>query len=248
MYWSGTLRIILESYTILAICSFINFTDLTFDTYGTSIMSFTAICAMVFTTIFPFAVYVFLFKNYELIKSGDELFEQRFGALWEGIKINEQTEDKTPLLYIFWFLFRRYLLGILAVLWKNYFIYQITGMIASGIIGAIIVGYSRPLETRLDNDLEYFNETAIIFMVYCSMCFTDWQPNEDVQYQTGWAMIVFDGLHLAVNFFLLFQSTFRLAKMKITRWRLWRKFAKVRGERMYQNQKVARHKQWIINS
>jgi hypothetical protein len=46
-------------------------------------------------------------------------------------------------------------------------------MIFSSIIGAIIVGYSRPLETKLDNDLEYFNETAIIFMVYCAMCFSD---------------------------------------------------------------------------
>jgi hypothetical protein len=71
---------------------------------------------MIFTTIFPFAVYCFLYKNYDLIKAGDENFEQRFGALWEGIKINETTEGYAPLLYIFWFMFRRYLLGILAVI------------------------------------------------------------------------------------------------------------------------------------
>ena len=75
VYWSGTLRIILESYTIFAICSFINFTDLTFDSYGVVIMSVVAICTMIFTTIFPFAVYYFLYKNYDLIKAGDENFE-----------------------------------------------------------------------------------------------------------------------------------------------------------------------------
>jgi hypothetical protein len=123
VYWSGTLRIILESYTILAICSFINFTDLTFEGYGLSIISVTAICIMVFTTIFPFAVYLFLYKNYDLIKSGDEHFENRFGALWEGIKINETTEGYNPLLYIFWFMFRRYLLGILAVIFQKYLIF-----------------------------------------------------------------------------------------------------------------------------
>jgi hypothetical protein len=75
VYWSGTLRIIIESYTILAICAFVNFTDLQWDTYGNITMSITAIVAMIFCTLFPFLVIYFLYRNYELIKDGDEEFE-----------------------------------------------------------------------------------------------------------------------------------------------------------------------------
>lgn len=75
VYWSGTLRIIIESYTILAICAFINFTDLQWDTYGNITMSITAIVAMIFCTLFPFLVVFFLYRNWELIKDGDEEFE-----------------------------------------------------------------------------------------------------------------------------------------------------------------------------
>merc|ERR1740117_2132448 len=107
-------------------------------------------------------------------------------------------------------------------------------MIASSIIGTIIVGYSRPLETKRDNDLEYFNEASIMLIIYCAMCMSDFQPDEDIQYQTGWFMILFDGIHLTINLTLLFQGSIRLAQLKFTRWRLWRKFAKIRGERMYQ--------------
>jgi len=88
VYWSGTLRIFLESYTILAICAFINFTDLTWNGFGYTFMSVCAISAMAFCMIFPFAVIGALYKNYDKIKEGDEEFEETYGALWEGIKIN----------------------------------------------------------------------------------------------------------------------------------------------------------------
>ena len=34
LYWNGTLRMLLESYTVITISAFINFTDLTWGSYG----------------------------------------------------------------------------------------------------------------------------------------------------------------------------------------------------------------------
>jgi hypothetical protein len=137
---------------------------------------------MIFCTVFPFLVVYFLYRNWELIVTGDEEFEQRFGALWEGIKIDDTVEGYAPLTYIFFFMFRRFLLGVFAVIFKNYFCFQIAGMVLSSVVATIIVGYSRPLESRRDNDLEYFNETAIMFILYTAILFSDFVPSEDIRY------------------------------------------------------------------
>lgn len=55
-------------------------------------------------------------------------------------------------------------------------------MVLSSVVATIIIGYSRPLVSRRDNDLEYFNETAIMFILYTAMLFSDFVPSEDIRY------------------------------------------------------------------
>jgi hypothetical protein len=114
LYWSGTLRMVMESYTIVAVCAFINLTDLTWNSYGDIVISVSAIVSLVFCAGFPFWVTIKLYNNFEKIQNEDEEFTEKFEALWEGLKIDERA-TKSVLWYQFWFFFRRFLLGVLVV-------------------------------------------------------------------------------------------------------------------------------------
>jgi hypothetical protein len=80
--------------------------------------------------------------------------------------------------------------------------------------------------------MEYFNEFMILLVCYNTMVFTDWVPDASMQYKIGFVMIGVVFTHIAVNISLMGIETVRNARLRVTRWKLRRKFAKVRGERM----------------
>ena len=49
---------------------------------------------MVFCVLYPFWVIWMMNKNFEKIAGKDEEFEERFGALWEGLNVNEEDGDR----------------------------------------------------------------------------------------------------------------------------------------------------------
>lgn len=51
-------------------------------------------------------------------------------------------------------------------------------------------------------------------------------------------------LHLVVNLFLMFGDSVRQTRLKFTRWKLWRKYAQVRGDKMLKFQKKNRHRKF----
>jgi len=269
--------VLIEAYTVLAVCAFINFAALEFVrgpdpaeddeagrrmqkvgrladgghssdfSWGTTIVSCSAIAAMSFCIIYPFWTIWFMNKNFELIKSGDEEFEAKYGALWEGLRVDDNT-TKSMFTYTFFFLFRRFGLGILTVVWRDTLFFQISGLIFCSIFSMIIVGQTAPLETRRDNNLEYFNEFMILSVMYTAICLTDFQPVEWIRVYTGSVMVIVDCIHIGVNLVLMFQTTINVSRLRFTRWRLWRKYAKVRGDRMLEFQKKNRHKTWVAET
>lgn len=152
LYWGATLRVLMEAYTIFAVCAFINFTNLSFSrgpdpepedeegrrlqeagrladggheddfSLGVSIISISASAAMLFCIIYPFWTIWFMNRNFDKITGGDEEFEEKYGALWEGLLIDENT-TKSIFVYSFFFLFRRFFLGVLTVVWRDILFY-----------------------------------------------------------------------------------------------------------------------------
>ena len=123
IYWNSTIRIIIESYTILLVVSLVNTTDMTYDKFGTQFISSSTIFFLIICITFPFASSLFILKNFS--KLNDPEFEEQYGALYEGIRINSRYENfekkdcepdnKSAIWYQFWFLFRRLILGVLVV-------------------------------------------------------------------------------------------------------------------------------------
>ena len=101
-------------------------------------------------------------------------------------------------------------------------------MVCCSLIGVVILGTS-PLETPRENKMEFFNEFMILSVLYCAMTFTDYLPDPELRDVMGLAAISCVGLHIGVNMFLMIGGTIHLSRLRITRWKLWRKYAKIRG-------------------
>ena len=64
-------------------------------------------------------------------------------------------------------------------------------------------GYFRPCETRFHNRVLYFNEFLITVVTWHMMLFTDYVPDQDMQYLIGWSMIISIMLNALINIIVI---------------------------------------------
>ena len=130
-------------------------------------------------------------------------------------------------------MFRRLLLGILVVYSRDTLYWQIMGLVYQTVVALIIVGQTWPLETKTGNKMEFFNETMIMFVMYIMICFTDFMPDREVRNILGYLCMVVVGSHIGVNIVFMARNTFHENVLKYKRWSLFRKYAKIRAEKIY---------------
>lgn len=221
----------------------INMTALEWDGFSTSFISANAIIFLMICIMLPFLQLYLFQKNFDKIKEGDEELAEQIGAFYEGLKEGELLE-RNVVYYLFWYLMRRFILAVLVVGSRSIFYWQVAGTVYSSMVAIIIIGLTNPLETKHQNTMEYFNEFCILLVCYSSMVFTDWVPSTEIQFEMGYACIAAVLGHIAVNISIMGIEAIRNARLRYTRWRLRRKFAKVRGERMLRHQQKERHIKW----
>ena len=88
--------------------------------------------------------------------------------------------------------------------------------------------------------MEFFNEIMIMMVLYNFMCFTDWQPDQKVQYYQGYVACGVTLSHIGVNLIQMAQENIRQAALRYKKYKLWREYNKVRSEAVHQQQKVHR--------
>ena len=118
------------------------------------------------------------------------------------------------------------------------------GLVYQTVIALIIVGQTEPLLTRKDNKMEFFNETMIMFVMYIMICFTDFMPDLETREVLGKLCIFVVMLHIIVNIFFMGKDTARNVYLRYTKWKLFRKYAKIRAEKIYAYQKKQRHRNY----
>lgn len=93
------------------------------------------------------------------------------------------------------------------------------------------------MEDKRLNLMENFNESMIMMVMYCLICFTDLVPDADMRSHIG---SVCQGLvisHITVNLSFLFGDKILDLKIRYKRWKMFRTYAKVRAEANYKQQK-----------
>ena len=63
----------------------------------------------------------------------------------------------------------------------------------------IYIGYIRPIDTRLKNNIENFNEFLVSCATYHMFFFTDWVFDKDVQFMYGFSLVYFVYFTIAFN-------------------------------------------------
>jgi hypothetical protein len=104
------------------------------------------------------------------------------------------------------------------------------------IVATILTGEVNAYEDPRQNRLEFFNETMIMMVMYCMICFTDFLPDKNMQSNMGVVVEVCVIFHLVFNLSIVFGDYLQSLKLRYTRWKLFRDYAKSRGMQNLRNQ------------
>ena len=81
-------------------------------------------------------------------------------------------------------------------------------MIGQILIQMIIIG-SNLYETKAKRNLEYFNESILVLVMYTIFTFSPWVPDAELTFNIGYAAIAIVSLHLFVNLTMIFTESYR---------------------------------------
>ena len=112
VYWSSPIRLLLESYILIVICSLINVRWLHWESNWDILNTCLTFLFIIATVIVPFAVSKFLTKYRHMLDKKD--FKQRFGSLYAAMRTDTKQNGLTR--YLTYYFQRRIVLGISVVL------------------------------------------------------------------------------------------------------------------------------------
>ena len=129
-------------------------------------------CIILAVIIIP-SLYIWILTN-KIKKIHSKSFTRRWGQLFHGVK----TDSKGYLVYFFYFVLRRTLYVFTAFFISDLAGIQIIMLNYLNVIGVIIIGLM-PLEQRLHNYTQFFNEAIVQIATLLFVCFTDFNPDLD---------------------------------------------------------------------
>jgi len=122
---------------------------------------------------------------------------------------------------------------------KEILFVQIFTLVYQTIVAVLIMGSTKPMDFNQANKMEFFNEIMILFIMYATMCLTNWQTDEGIREQAGQVLILLVLTHVAVNLSLMVYNNIDSWRNQWRKYRLLRKHAKSRGMR---NRKIQKKK------
>ena len=148
----------------------------------------------------PLWIIHFYLKNFENLE--DEKFEEKYGAVYEGLK----PDHKSWIVYPVYFIVRRVLFMIISLLLYNFVMFQIILLILLTLCSACYILHIRPFEEELVNNLEVMNETFTLMLLSVMFCFTDLIDDVELQYTIGYIFIIYMCLCIMTHLFFLFKD------------------------------------------
>lgn len=157
------LRLLLESYFDLVMCTFINlhsffvypeFGQTFFGTVDDSICSTTTIA-------YTFIIVTFPYYGFKMIEAYQGNFD-RGGIFAEILMEGVRKDEYYASMYTFNFMARRFLTAGILIFGNDYAFSQVTLLMLFSTINFIYIVSTRPLDTAKENVIELFNEFSIL--------------------------------------------------------------------------------------
>ena len=137
-----------------------------FDTFYHGVNSVTTALLAITTILFLPFMAIFYIRRFR--QWGDETFEARYGAVFEGLRTDRKSSLGYPLLFVL----RRILLALVAIVFLEYLFVQIIFLVVFQIAQLAYLLHVVPFEEPVLQRVEIFNEVMILFLSYALICFT----------------------------------------------------------------------------
>ncbi len=203
LFYNLILTTLNESYLMIALCCMIGLNKLHFNfhNYGETIQSAFCILALLVLIGYPVLVFWILKKNWK-DKDFDEI-QKRFQPIFESLRTQI---GPIALIDPMYFLFRRFILAMMVVFLKEHLIFQVIVKNFSIIGGTIIAGYIQ-YSDRTKRITEFVNETLLMCMLYCVICFSPFVPDVGARQLFGYFMCSLVSIHFLSNLYFITGST-----------------------------------------
>lgn len=220
MFYNTIIGIVTESYSYMAVCCIINLTHVTFKSPGEIVQ--TLICFLALLTLIGFPIIMTWYAK-KTIQSSEKQEQEKIFNYLEELSLRKGA---SVLMFPFFFLLRRLLIAA-SVVMLNHLFAQFFVMASLNITAVILVGYVKPFEDPFRLGTEMVNEVAIMFVLYCIICFSPLtEPSS--RSLMGIICCVIVSIHMAANLLLIL---FNMAKRVLFIILLWNSRLKLRRQR-----------------
>ena len=109
----------------------------------------------------------------------------KFSSAYNGLKTDKYNLVVYPMLY----LYRRLTIPVSVTLMKDQVLAQFLWIQLTGSIIICQVICMKPFVNAFDNFSIVIEELTVVFLVYITLCFTDWMPVLELRHRFGYAFI-----------------------------------------------------------
>lgn len=214
LFWNGLLRLFMEAYLEFSLAVILNLWYIEFDHENGAVL-YQSICTLLYAIIlFGLPVFVVKFYKRNLDKLDETEFKEKYGSVYEGLRLNERDEDENEirensLFYPAFFLMRRLIFSVIAIFMESLIVFQLAVLFACTITSIIYLIWFQPFESKFANRMEVLNDITTLLLLYLLMTFTPWVDDSELRFKLGYVFIGVMSTNIATHFFFLAKDTYR---------------------------------------
>ena len=199
---------VMEGSLDIAICCSLNYifiddsgAGLKWDNMFQVVNNSTLFVMVILVASFPFWAIIFYCLNFA--KWEEEEFEEKYGAVFEGLK----KDQRSSIAYPFIFFMRRFALVVIVTVGRKLFFTQILTMVFFSLLQIAYLTTYTPSEEPLMHKLDIFNEATTVVLVDLLTIFSHGNISKfDLEGDIAFLTLLLG--NLCVHLFFLFRSTY----------------------------------------
>jgi hypothetical protein len=202
IFWGVFLILALEGYLDFCLSILVNLEEPYFNTTDDIINMCLTYFLLPTIFILPPLAYFILRKNKDQFNRPK--FTRKFGVLYDGLRLFNDTDRKNVVLTMPWFLTRRFFMAIL-IIWGRYFTvwFQLSFNVWFVLADSSFKQHFSPFESKLGGFLEKHNDMYVLFCSYLLFCFTAFTLTPVNKEFYGWMFVISIGVMSATNIAIL---------------------------------------------